>query len=121
MVVMKYGIFLIHFLDMMIFFFGKYDNNHKISYAASFGSAKTTNIDIFLKDELKNLLNKFSFLSVRDENSWNILKSEFNLNSEIVLDPTFLIEDYSDLSDAKNELVPKILASFPVKLELSAE
>ena len=85
------------------FFFGKYDNNHKISYADSFGSAKTSNIDIFLKDELKNLLNKFSFLSVRDENSWNILKSEFNLNSEIVLDPIFLIEDYSDSLEAKNE------------------
>ena len=42
MVVMKYGIFLILFLVTMIFF-GKYDENSKISYAASFGAAKKDN------------------------------------------------------------------------------
>jgi len=85
------------------FFFGKYDNSHKISYAASFGSAKTNNLNIFLKDEIKYLLNKFSFLSVRDEHSYNILKSHFGLKSEIVLDPIFLIDDFFDESKIKNE------------------
>lgn len=76
------------------FFFGKFDHNKKISYAASFGTVKKNNFHkkkIF--DEIKTNLKKFSFLSVRDENSWKLLKNEFKLNSEIVLDPTFLIEN----------------------------
>ncbi len=72
------------------FFFGKYDNSYKISYAASFGSAKVSNLKKNIFIEIKNLLKKFSYLSVRDEFSRNLLKSEFNLDSEIVLDPIFL-------------------------------
>ena len=90
------------------FFYGKYDNNFKISYAASFGTAKISNLDISLKDELKSLLNKFSFLSVRDEHSWNILNSHFGLKSEIVLDPTFLIEDLTNtakIEKAENKCI----------------
>ena len=83
------------------FFFGKYDENFKISYAASFGSAKKKKLNIYLKDEIKNLLNKFSHISVRDENSFQILKSEFGIKSEIVLDPIFLIENI--LSDVQVE------------------
>ena len=85
------------------FFFGKNDNNFKISYAASFGSAKINVANIKSKDEIKNLLNKFSSISVRDKHSWNILKSEFNLKSEIVLDPVHLINDYSSKYETKNE------------------
>ena len=75
------------------FFFGKYDENSKISYAASFGAAKKDKLNVSLKYEIKNLLNKFSNISVRDENSSQILKSEFGIKSEIVLDPIFLIEN----------------------------
>ena len=85
------------------YFFGKYDENYKISYAASFGSAKAENLNSTSKEEIKKLINKFSFLSVRDESSWKILNSEFNFKSEIVLDPTFLINENHLLDKKKDD------------------
>lgn len=84
------------------FFFGKDDNNFKISYAASFGNAKIDNTNTKSKDEIKNLLTKFSFISVRDKYSRDILKSEFNLKSEIVLDPVHLMNDNLIKDEGKN-------------------
>ena len=84
------------------FFFGKNDDNFKISYAASFGTAKINDKDHRFKDEIKNLLTRFSFISVRDKHSWDILNSQFNLKSEIVLDPVHLINDNFSKNDEKN-------------------
>jgi hypothetical protein len=81
------------------FFFGKYDKNYKISYAASFGAARYSNSQLEIKKEIKNLLSRFSYLSVRDEHSRNLLKS-MNINSEIVLDPVFF--DCKDLDKIDN-------------------
>ena len=81
------------------FFFGKYDKNYKISYAASFGAAEHSNFQLNIKKEIKNLLSRFSYLSVRDEHSRNLLKS-ININSEIVLDPVFF--DCKDIDKIDN-------------------
>ena len=54
---------------------------------------KKDKLGVSLKYEIKNLLSKFSNISVRDEKSSQILKSEFGIKSEIVLDPIFLIEN----------------------------
>lgn len=64
------------------------DNNSKYSYAASFG-----NIDVLRKNSLKvkNLLEKFNIITVREKTTINDIKKECNLNSEHVLDPTFLL------------------------------
>lgn len=77
------------------FYFGKYSENKKISYAASFGSASKKNLNDNLLRQIKTSLKKFSFLSVRDENSWDILKNKLGFSSEIVLDPVFLIDDHN--------------------------
>ena len=81
------------------FFFGKYDQNLKISYAASFGTANHSNLDFNIKKEIQDLLSKFSYLSVRDEHSRSLLKS-ININSEIVLDPVFF--DCKDIDKIDN-------------------
>lgn len=72
------------------FFFGSRDYGMKVSYAASFGNANVSNINSRTHSEIKSLLTSFKFISVRDEFSYNLLKNEFGLNSEIVLDPVFL-------------------------------
>ena len=77
------------------FFFGAYDNGLKISYAASFGNARPDNINSNLHLDIKKLLAFFKFISVRDEYSYKLLKNEFKINSEIVLDPVFL-DDQDD-------------------------
>jgi len=91
------------------FFFGKNDYNYKISYAASLGTAKIDNTNIQFKEEIKNLLTKFSYVSVRDKHSWEILKSEFNLKSEIVLDPIHLINDNLSNNEEKRNIKNKCI------------
>lgn len=87
------------------YFFGKNDKNFKISYAATFGRANPKNLKKDIKSEMKKFLEDFSFISVRDEYSWKILKFDFGINSEIVLDPTFLIED--DFEKFENQIQNK--------------
>jgi len=60
-----------------------------ISYAASFG---TVNAEAFIPKELCECLKKIEYVSVRDNNSKNIICSLTTKPVEIVLDPTFLID-----------------------------
>lgn len=65
-----------------------YNDNKKISYAASFG---TTN---FLEEQLvifKEKLSRFNTLLVREEEGKSLLY-KIGLDSDVVLDPTFLID-----------------------------
>jgi Polysaccharide pyruvyl transferase len=55
-----------------------------ISYAASFGNYSAWwGLDKTWADRLRN----FEFISVRDENSWWIIKNELGLEPKLVLDP----------------------------------
>lgn len=84
--------------------FGKCHNaNSLISYAASFGNTTYEGIRNFGKVEtLGNLLMNFNALSVRDENSFGIIKALTNIDSNIHLDPVLVY-------DFKNEIVrPKV-------------
>ena len=62
----------------------------KISYAPSFG---TSYYDNSLENILENkyFLEKFDHVSIREKSGQEILNNVFNINSERVLDPTFLI------------------------------
>lgn len=71
------------------YYFGENIRAKKISYAASFGS---TNFIDTNQNYIKESLQKFESISVRDKNSENIMKSIGYLDTTIVLDPTFLIE-----------------------------
>jgi hypothetical protein len=70
------------------------DDKLKIAYAASFGKES---FDYPYTARIKNLLGKFDAISLREIAGTNILKYEFNMKSEVVLDPTLLLDDYSQI------------------------
>ncbi len=73
------------------------------SYAASFGA--TTYDDILktgILDEVKDNLSKLSAISVRDDNSKNLIQKIINKEQEIHLDPV-LISDFEDEIESSND------------------
>lgn len=84
--------------------FGKNNNSDKvITYAASFGNTTLDKIKKCRKDkEISELLKDIDSISVRDENSFNIVKSLTNIKSTINLDPV-LMYDYMN-----SDFIPKI-------------
>ena len=60
-----------------------------ISYAASFGGI---NADDAVPFELRECLNRIDYISVRDENSANIMGALSKKPVQVVLDPTFLVD-----------------------------
>lgn len=85
--------------------FGKNNNAEKvITYAASFGNTTIEKMKKYDKiNEIRELLNKFSSVSVRDENSGRIIKELTNKEINYNLDPV-LIYDY--MNECK--LIPEI-------------
>ena len=70
----------------------------KISYAASFGRSS------FLDSEIKkmgSLIHDFAAISVREESAVNLCHQVLGLDATCVLDPTFLIDDYTHLFHGK--------------------
>ena len=68
----------------------------RVSYAASIGDAiwKYGELNPCIKEEL----NKFAAISVREDSAREICKRNFETDAEVVLDPTLLLT-YSDLKD----------------------
>ena len=89
------------------FFFGRSNKNFKTSYAASFGNISVSNLNYNILNEIENLLKSFKFISVRDFNSQNFLKNKFNISSEIVLDPIFLIDNEFEIFNEINKKIPE--------------
>lgn len=83
------------------YFFGKSNSNIKFSYAASFGNGASKEVPGDLHIELKNYFDNFKNISVRDLSSYNFLKKNFNIESEIVLDPIFLVDNDFELINEK--------------------
>lgn len=77
--------------------YGKgYEKNNVISYAASFGHTTLKGLkEHKIDDEITSMLKKFKSISVRDENSKEIIYNLTNINPEIHLDPV-LISDFND-------------------------
>lgn len=71
------------------------DNVVKISYAASFGK-KEWEWDS-LTDKVKSLLKRFYRVSVREKEGEEICKDCFGISAKVVLDPTFLLNDYRNI------------------------
>lgn len=67
------------------------DNGKKISYAASFGpkEQKWTEEE---KKRIQRNLSEFSYLSVRETESFNNIKTLINIEPEIHVDPTLLLK-----------------------------
>jgi len=64
-------------------------NIKKYSYAASFGIEKIEDEYLY---KYKELLLDFDFITVREHQAYKILKNQMNIESEIVLDPTLLLD-----------------------------
>ncbi len=82
-----------YFLDFI-----KNKNIKKVSYAASFGKDKWLE-DKIVTAKVKDLLNDFNYISVREKSGVKICNQIFNINATHVLDPTFLLNgnDYDSL------------------------
>ena len=79
-----------------------------ISYAASFGKEK---IDSNLEENLPTLLEKYSYILVREDSAKNIVKRAGIDNVEQVLDPTFLLskEEWENLAEKKPKYTNYVL------------
>ncbi len=78
------------------FFFHFVTQGEKISYAASLG------VDIWKWDtqytnEIKNYLTHFKAISVRESSGIDLCKCHLGISAENVLDPTLLLNDYSEI------------------------
>lgn len=96
-------------LDMFVGFLP--ERIKRVSYAASFGTAKW-NYDTRLTAEINALLCKFSAISVRENSGIDICDKVFKLKAETVLDPTLLLSPrhYDKLiQDSMLESTPYIL------------
>lgn len=84
--------------------FGKNHNAKKvITYAASFGNTTLDKINSYNKtSEISELLNDIDEISVRDQNSFDIVKKLIGKESYVNLDPV-LIYDY-----VNSNLIPKL-------------
>lgn len=76
------------------------EKGKKISYAASFGE-KEIEFTQNEKDRIKEDLQKYENISVRDEYAYNIVKNLLNKNPIINVDPTMLlsIQEWTDLAN----------------------
>lgn len=75
------------------------DNKKKIAYAASFG-VDFWEGDKNITEEIKSLIKKFDYISVREESGVDICKDTFGIDNAVcVLDPTLMIskEDYQPI------------------------
>lgn len=97
-------LFALYFLD-----FGR-DDVRRISYASSFGTNKWAFAD--LNSEIRGLLKKFDNIACREDSGVRILKDEFGVDADMVLDPTLLLEDYKELTGEVKER--KTLVFYPL-------
>lgn len=81
-----------------IFFLSFVKNGENlISYAACMGGDGNIIFKGKTKKNIQSLLNRFNYISVRNEMAVNIFKNNFSNIPIQVLDPTFLVDNYNEL------------------------
>lgn len=78
--------------------------NNLVAYAPSVG--KSNNIDL-LDGNIINSINKFKFLSGRDQLTLDFIKKTTNKDAQIVLDPTFLYDFHKEIYEKNNRYYNK--------------
>lgn len=114
--VWNYNLFKSSF-DKMFYFDFDNQNLKKISYAASFGFDYFNGLlgsqnETF---EIKQLLNRFDYLAVREDDGQKICKNVFDLDAKWVIDPVFLLDEsqYIELANkAKNKPQKAYITSY---------
>lgn len=99
-------------------FFLDFGDEHvlRASYAPSFGVSEWKCNKWIEKEDVKFLLQRFRFISVREKSGLTLLQKEFGIfNVKQVLDPVFLLKDYHQLSgvveSSKEIILYKLLNS----------
>lgn len=122
-------------LDPLIYFFSFLPKGvRRISYAASFGTADWRFPE--LTEKVKQMLLQFDAVSVREESGVVICKEVFDIEANVVLDPTLLLSSYDDICGEYNstretnelvyytfvhdQMVQKVLANFAKDHSLKA-
>lgn len=101
--------------------FGKnYEKIDVISYAASFGFTNFELLEKYkIKDELADMLNNFKAISVRDENSFDIIKTITEQQPYMHLDPVLISNyEYCNYVNLKNYI---IVYTYPGRLSSEEE
>lgn len=94
-----------------LFFFSFLPHNAKrIAFAASFGINEWIYPDMQLK--IKDLLSKFSFIGIRENDGVRICDQTFGVNATKTLDPTLLVDSYSDLFKPRRNTKKMTLLSY---------
>lgn len=98
------------------------DDKYKISYATSFGT-DTFEGDAFNKSKAVFYLRRFQKLSVREKSWQEILKNEFRLEAEFVLDPVFLCDRayYEAMAKLGGSRLPHEKFTFSYILDIEVE
>ena len=96
------GVYYLNFVE---------DKNKKVSYAPSFGVSQ---IPISKIEEIRQLVNKFDWLSVREDKGASILKELTLKDVKVVVDPTLLLSktDWEQVSVNPNISEDYILCYF---------
>lgn len=74
------------------------ENIRRVSYASSFGLMEWPESYRQLVPQISQLLHRFQAISTREAAGQRILKETFGVDSTVVVDPTMLIDDYTELS-----------------------
>ena len=96
------------------YYFGMGLKSRKISYAVSFGSTSEVRSD---QGAIKESLLSFENVSVRDKNSEEVMKAIGTVNTTIVLDPTFLVEQAFTEPKIKGKYIFYYCVNSNVKLD----
>lgn len=67
-------------------------NKKRIAFAASFGKDKFDEADVFTHYKVSKYLNRFDFISTREDSGINLCKKEFGIEAEHIIDPVFLLD-----------------------------
>jgi len=70
----------------------------RISYASSFGFSEWPAEINSLKKTILDCLSRFNAISIRETSGVQLLKKEFCIEAQIVVDPTMLLTSYNDIT-----------------------
>lgn len=101
-----------NFFDKHFFLDFVEDNSTKISYAPSIGVSTINKNEI--KEKMSYYINRFSSISVREEQGYECIKEFCDKDIKVVLDPTLLLtkEEWIETLDINVEPKPYILCYF---------
>lgn len=90
-------------IDYKGIFFGNFINCKKISFSSSLGNASLN----YIKSKVPDL-KKYDHISLREKRGQAMLNPLLNINCDLSLDPTFLIDDrqYTQMFDLDISIIP---------------